>query len=312
MWTGEPIVGVGGWRPDDGIPRHDSNSSLSNSQLAQSAGRLLRYTFISLSTTILDETIVLYVEPACEHVEGGRYVGPEFQMGQVYDGGPTTADTDVVLYRPVYVCVSTLRSHLKNSNNFAANCAKLTQQNSRERNNAAAALAAVAATSSSSAQQQQQPKSSWLCLCSIHLVIPSCWPMLCKMMYIFSTLFFIFLRPSIAPWKKKKSKCALGMGEISCCGLHPKVILPVGARWIDKHVHCVSSSQSFFLALTNIFWPKRLQIKKKRVGPGPALVSICNRITLALRSRSIQYTPTKHDTAMREEEEETNKQTNIF
>lgn len=81
-------------------------------------------------------------EPACEHVEGGRYVGPEFQLGQVYDGGPNTCDADVVLYRPVYVCVSSLRSHLKTSNNFAANCAKLTQQNSKDRSTLLAATAA--------------------------------------------------------------------------------------------------------------------------------------------------------------------------
>ena len=77
----------------------------------------------------------IYTEAACEHVEGGRYVGPEFQLGQVYDGGPTTTETEVVLYRPVYVCVSSLRNHLKSGNNFAANCAKLTQQNSKERSN---------------------------------------------------------------------------------------------------------------------------------------------------------------------------------
>lgn len=90
----------------------------------------------------------MYSEPACEHVEGGRYVGPEFQLGQVYDGGPTTSETDVVLYRPVYVCVSSLRSHLKTGNNFAANCAKLTQQNSKDRGNLLAAAPNVSSASS--------------------------------------------------------------------------------------------------------------------------------------------------------------------
>lgn len=52
----------------------------------------------------------IHYEPACEHVEGGRYVGPEFQLGQVYDGGLAGDTTDVVLYRPVYVCVSSLRT----------------------------------------------------------------------------------------------------------------------------------------------------------------------------------------------------------
>lgn len=60
---------------------------------------------------------VLFAEPACEHVEGGRYVGPEFQLGQVYDGDLAGDTTDVVLYRPVYVCVSSLRA--PHVNNFA-------------------------------------------------------------------------------------------------------------------------------------------------------------------------------------------------
>lgn len=90
----------------------------------------------------------VYTEPACEHVEGGRYVGPEFQLGQVYDGGPANSEADVVLYRPVYVCVNTLRSHLKTGNNFAANCAKLTQQNSKERNLVAAGATNISSTNS--------------------------------------------------------------------------------------------------------------------------------------------------------------------
>ena len=42
----------------------------------------------------------------CDHVEGGMYIGPEFLLGQVYDGtlGLEEGET-VVLYRPVYVCV---------------------------------------------------------------------------------------------------------------------------------------------------------------------------------------------------------------
>ena len=42
----------------------------------------------------------------CDHVEGGLYIGPEFQLGQVYDGtlGMEEGET-VVLYRPVYICV---------------------------------------------------------------------------------------------------------------------------------------------------------------------------------------------------------------
>jgi len=66
-------------------------------------------------------------------VEGGRYVGPEFQLGQVYDGGSAVDTNDVVLYRPVYVCVSSLRGHMT-SNHFAS---KQTQSN---RNNVPAVV----------------------------------------------------------------------------------------------------------------------------------------------------------------------------
>lgn len=45
---------------------------------------------------------------ACNHVEGGIYVGPEFLLGEVYDGH-TTVDNDnreiSPLYRPVYITV---------------------------------------------------------------------------------------------------------------------------------------------------------------------------------------------------------------
>ncbi|XP_063230472.1 arrestin domain-containing protein 2-like isoform X2 [Bacillus rossius redtenbacheri] len=49
---------------------------------------------------------VVHYEVACEHVEGGLYIGPEFLLGQVYDGSnhQETRET-VVLYRPVYVTV---------------------------------------------------------------------------------------------------------------------------------------------------------------------------------------------------------------
>jgi len=44
-------------------------------------------------------------EPADDHVEGGIYISPEFQLGQVYDGAADVVE-DVILYRPVYVCVA--------------------------------------------------------------------------------------------------------------------------------------------------------------------------------------------------------------
>lgn len=33
------------------------------------------------------------------------YTGPEFQLGQVYDGGSDCNPESVLLYRPVYVCI---------------------------------------------------------------------------------------------------------------------------------------------------------------------------------------------------------------
>ncbi|XP_052131939.1 uncharacterized protein LOC127751836 [Frankliniella occidentalis] len=44
-------------------------------------------------------------EVASEHVEGGTYIGPEFLLGQVYDGSTSLPQETVVLYRPVYVSV---------------------------------------------------------------------------------------------------------------------------------------------------------------------------------------------------------------
>ncbi|XP_050700191.1 arrestin domain-containing protein 2-like [Eriocheir sinensis] len=41
----------------------------------------------------------------CDHVEGGMYTGPEFQLGQVYDGGCDNNPESVLLYRPVYACI---------------------------------------------------------------------------------------------------------------------------------------------------------------------------------------------------------------
>ena len=49
------------------------------------------------------DVISYCVEPADEHVEGGIYISPEFQLGQVYDGAADVVE-DVILYRPVYVC----------------------------------------------------------------------------------------------------------------------------------------------------------------------------------------------------------------
>lgn len=47
----------------------------------------------------------LLSDVASEIAEGGMYIGPEFQLGQVYDGSVENGDS-VVLYRPVYVSVT--------------------------------------------------------------------------------------------------------------------------------------------------------------------------------------------------------------
>lgn len=49
-------------------------------------------------------TLLYLAEPADERVEGGNYISPEFQLGQVYDGEADVV-ADVILYRPVYVCL---------------------------------------------------------------------------------------------------------------------------------------------------------------------------------------------------------------
>ncbi|KAF0767767.1 arrestin domain-containing protein 3-like isoform X2, partial [Aphis craccivora] len=50
-----------------------------------------------------NKTPQIFYSVACDHVEGGRYIGPEFLLGgHVYDGSQTE---QIVLYRPVYVSV---------------------------------------------------------------------------------------------------------------------------------------------------------------------------------------------------------------
>lgn len=69
--------------------------------------------YVTLSTSYLISNISFYIwyiyiwlEPCCDHAEGGVYIGPEFQLGQVYDGtlGIEEGET-LLLYRPVYACV---------------------------------------------------------------------------------------------------------------------------------------------------------------------------------------------------------------
>ncbi|XP_074603748.1 arrestin domain-containing protein 2-like [Brevipalpus obovatus] len=60
-------------------------------------------------------------EVSCDHVEGGLYIGPEFQLGQVYDGALGDGES-VVLYQPVYVCVKGSHRSLANSDVDGVNC----------------------------------------------------------------------------------------------------------------------------------------------------------------------------------------------
>ena len=49
-------------------------------------------------------------------MEGGLYISPEFQLGQVYDG-THEHEEDIILYRPVYVCVPHEKIKVTNTNN---------------------------------------------------------------------------------------------------------------------------------------------------------------------------------------------------
>lgn len=55
-----------------------------------------------------------FVDVAALNVEGGMYISSEFQLGQVYMGDDETDTDDVVLYRPIYVCVPHERIQVTN------------------------------------------------------------------------------------------------------------------------------------------------------------------------------------------------------
>jgi len=59
----------------------------------------------------------LKFENAVDYVEGGMYISPEFQLGQVYDGTVEGSDGDIVLYKPVYVCIPHEKVTVTNTNN---------------------------------------------------------------------------------------------------------------------------------------------------------------------------------------------------
>lgn len=49
--------------------------------------------------------MIIFADHAATNVEGGMYISSEFQLGQVYIGEGEEPDDEVILYRPVYVCV---------------------------------------------------------------------------------------------------------------------------------------------------------------------------------------------------------------
>ena len=70
-----------------------------------------------LSWSIYNSNNSFFSEVASNKVEGGIYISPEFQLGQVYDG-TGTSDEDIVLYRPIYVCVPHQKIDVTNINSF--------------------------------------------------------------------------------------------------------------------------------------------------------------------------------------------------
>lgn len=83
-----------------------------NLELEKSGEDLLMHFPITIATVPFrvpnsDQQPKITYEVASEHVEGGLYIGPEFLLGEVYDGSNPHQEKGetVVLYRPVYVTV---------------------------------------------------------------------------------------------------------------------------------------------------------------------------------------------------------------
>ncbi|KAK3592075.1 hypothetical protein CHS0354_019330, partial [Potamilus streckersoni] len=79
--------------------------------ISQQAGGLLELNFpVTVATVpfrIPNSTDPeIHYEVAVPNVEGGNYISPEFQLGQVYMGDDSNIHDDVILFRPHYVCLS--------------------------------------------------------------------------------------------------------------------------------------------------------------------------------------------------------------
>lgn len=61
-----------------------------------------------LYISILRFNLNYFSDTACNHVEGGIYIGPEFLLGEVYDGNIVTESEKreiAPLFRPMYITV---------------------------------------------------------------------------------------------------------------------------------------------------------------------------------------------------------------
>lgn len=76
------------------------------------------FLFNFICSILLIVFFFIYLETAAEHVEGGYYIGPEFLLGQVYDGTDhLTSQVPLVLYRPVYACIAHEKKNSKSLEN---------------------------------------------------------------------------------------------------------------------------------------------------------------------------------------------------
>lgn len=93
----------------------------------------------------------LFLDVASDHVEGGLYIGPEFQLGQVYDG-TTEFGESIVLYRPVYITVvpASVASTSDAPSGSTKSSTKVKPQKSSLRNAPTASSASNPSTSNSS------------------------------------------------------------------------------------------------------------------------------------------------------------------
>lgn len=112
-------------RPTHGIPNHDRYQTTSRQVTGRGPSPFLRSVRLELVVRLppiqissgvvslmeyltfkICFTTLCFVDVAADHVEGGMYISPEFQVGQVYDGSyvtPEGGSDDIILYRPVYV-----------------------------------------------------------------------------------------------------------------------------------------------------------------------------------------------------------------